>query len=122
MTEEQNMAKKKRKTALTGVLSKNRRGFGFVTCEGMDRDVFVAAGSMNGAMDGDEVELDLVPEYLWRGSPEGIVDRVLSRNTVEVVGTFERSKKFGFVVPDSRKFREDIFVRREGFRRSEKRR
>ena len=115
MTEEQNMAKKKRKTALTGVLSKNRRGFGFVTCEGMDRDVFVAAGSMNGAMDGDEVELDLVPEYLWRGSPEGLVDRVLSRNTVEVVGTFERSKKFGFVVPDSRKFREDIFVRKKDF-------
>ncbi len=109
------MAKKKRKKALTGVLSKHKRGFGFVTCDELEQDVFIAAESMNGAMNGDEVEIDLIPRHLWRESPEGIVDRVLSRNTTEIVGTFNRSKKFGFVVPDSRKSREDVFVRKKDF-------
>ena len=109
------MTKKRKHKMRTGVLSKNRRGFGFVTCEEMDRDVFISASSMNGAMDGDEVEIDLIPQHLWRESPEGIVSRVLSRNTAEVVGTFEKSKKFGFVVPDSRKSREEVFIRKKDF-------
>ena len=44
---ERKMAKKKRKKALTGVLSKHKRGFGFVTCDELEQDVFIAAESMN---------------------------------------------------------------------------
>lgn len=109
------MAKRKKRKKLSGVLIKHRRGFGFVKCEGMDQDIFIAADSMNGAMNNDEVEIDLIPEYLWRQSPEGIVTKILSRKTAEVVGTFEKSKKFGFVVPDSKKYREDIFIRKKDF-------
>ncbi len=65
------MAKKKRKKALTGILSKHRRGFGFVTCDGLEQDVFISADSMDGAMNGDEVEMDLIPRHLWRESPGG---------------------------------------------------
>lgn len=109
------MAKKKKRQMHTGILSKHQRGFGFVSCEDMDRDVFVAAASMGGAMNGDEVEVDLIPEYLWKQSPEGIIIKVISRKTEEVVGTFEKSRKFGFVVPESRKQREDIFIRKKDF-------
>ena len=109
------MAKKKKRDIYSGIVEKNRRGFGFVKCEEMDRDIFVSAASMNGAMNGDEVEVDLMPEYLWKDSPEGIVTRIISRNTVEVVGTFEKSKKFGFVVPESKRQKEDIFVRKKDF-------
>lgn len=66
-------------------------------------------------MNGDEVEVDLIPEYLWKQSPEGIIVKVLSRQTEEVAGTFEKSRKFGFVVPESRKYREDIFIRKKDF-------
>ena len=96
------MAKKKKRKMHTGILSKHPRGFGFVTCEDIEKDVFIAAGSMGGAMNGDEVEVDLIPEYLWKQSPEGIIVKVLSRQTEEVAGTFEKSRKFGFVVPESR--------------------
>lgn len=111
------MSKKKnrKKHILTGELVKHRRGFGFVQCEGMERDIFIAAGSMGGAMNGDTVEVDLIPEYLWEQSPEGIITKVLNRKTSEIVGTFEKSKKFGFVVPESRKYREDVFVRKKDF-------
>lgn len=109
------MAKKRKKRILTGELMKHRRGFGFVKCEEMDRDIFIAAGSMAGAMDGDTVEVDLIPEYLWGQSPEGIITRIVNRKNTEVVGTFQRSKKFGFVIPESRKHKEDVFIRKKDF-------
>ncbi len=109
------MAKKKKRKNLTGILSKHRRGFGFVTCEGLEKDVFISADSMGGAMNGDKVEVDLIPEYFWRDSPEGIITKVLSREITEVAGTFEKSKKFGFVVPEGKKLNEDIFIRKKYF-------
>lgn len=109
------MAKKSKRPVYTGILSKHKKGFGFVKCEELEQDIFIAGASMGNAMDGDEVEVDLVPEYFWKQSPEGIIIKVLHRNTMQVVGTFEKSKKYGFVVPDSKKFREDIFVRKKDF-------
>ena len=96
-------------------MKKHRRGFGFVTCENMEKDIFISPDSMSGAMNGDEVEIDLIPEYLWQDSPEGIVTKVLNRKLTEVAGTFEKSKKFGFVVPDGKKLNEDIFIRKKYF-------
>ncbi len=114
-SEVREMAKKKKKHTYTGILSKHRRGFGFVTCDEIEDDVFIAANSMHGAMNGDEVEIDMIPEYLWRDSPEAIIIRVIRRNTTEVVGTFDKSKKFGFVIPESKKQKEDIFIRKKDF-------
>ena len=79
------MAKKKKRHTYTGILSKHRKGFGFVACDDIEDDVFIAAGSMHGAMNGDEVEIDLIPEYLWRDSPEAIITKVLHRNTTEEI-------------------------------------
>ena len=56
------MSKVRKRKVLTGTLSKHRQGFGFVSCDELERDVFVSAGSMKGAMNGDEVEVDLIPE------------------------------------------------------------
>lgn len=109
------MTKKKKRNVLTGEMIKHRRGFGFVRCENMDRDIFISADSMGGAMNGDTVEVDLIPEYLWKNSPEGIVTRVVGRKTTEIVGTFDRSRKFGFVVPESRKFPRRCVRKKEGF-------
>ena len=109
------MAKKQKRKIHTGILSKHQRGFGFVTCEDIERDVFISPDCMGSAMDGDEVEVDLIPEYLWKQSPEGIITKVLSRKMTEVAGTFEKSHKFGFVVPESRKYKEDIFIRKKDF-------
>ncbi|MGN0659332.1 MAG: ribonuclease R [Emergencia sp.] len=103
---------------LTGVLEKNRAGFGFVRQE-EGRDIFVAACNMAGAMHGDTVQVDLLPEYLWTRSREGIVDKVLVRANTEVVGTFQRNRKFGFVVADDRRNTDDVFVRKADFRNAQ---
>ena len=105
---------------LTGVLEKHPKGFGFVRQE-EGGDIFIARSNMLGAMNGDLVEADLLPPYLWTRSKEGIVTKILQRNTVEVVGTFQKNKKFGFVVADDKKMQDDIFIKKDFFRSAERR-
>ena len=97
---------------ITGIIEKHPRGFGFVRQE-EGADIFIAPDNMGGAMNGDLVEADLLPPYLWTKSKEGIVTKVLERRTTEVVGTFQKNKKFGFVVPDDKKACDDIFIKRD---------
>lgn len=109
------MKKKKKRPEIAGTLSKHKRGFGFVRTEDGEGDIYISARSIHGAMDGDRVLVDLISQALWGSSREGIIIKILQRNTVEVAGTFEKSKKFGFVIPDGKKGGEDIFVRKKDF-------
>ena len=85
-----------------GVLDKNKAGFGFVRQE-EGGDIFIGRSNLGGAMHGDTVEVDLLPKYLWVRNKEGIIDKVIERANTEVVGTFQRNKRFGFVVPDDKR-------------------
>ena len=103
------MGKKKcERQQIVGVLDKNMKGFGFVRQE--DGDIFIGSRSMHGAMNGDTVRVDLLPEYLWDRNPEGIVDKVIERANTEIVGVLDKRKKFGFVIADNPKITEDFFI------------
>lgn len=99
----------------TGILSKHMRGFGFVICEDMEGDIFIPARDLNGAMDGDTVQVQLAPAHLWKDSPQGFVRSIVKRSLTTVAGRFEKNGKFGFVVPDGKKFNDDIFVNKRNF-------
>ena len=109
--------RKKQRPAVTGILSKPKKGFGFVIPDegSFDRDIFISPSDMNGAMEGDRVEVDLIPEYLWEQSPQGIITKVTDRKLKEVAGFFDKGKKFGFVVPVDRKHNEDIYIPKKAF-------
>lgn len=108
--------KKKKDVIIEGVLSKHRKGFGFVIPkDGQGGDIFISPNSMNGAMNGDTVSVRLLPPGETNRTREGSIHQVLSRAAVEIVGTFEKSKRFGFVVPDDRRFNDDIFVQKKDF-------
>ena len=100
---------------IRGIIEKHPKGFGFVRQE-EGGDIFIGKNNMLGAMNGDLVEADLLPPYLWTRSKEGIVTKILQRNTAEVVGTFQKNKGFGFVVADDKKIQEDIFIKKDFFR------
>ncbi len=100
---------------ITGIIEKHPKGFGFVR-QDEGGDIFIGRNNMLGAMNGDLVEADLLPPYLWTRSKEGIVTKILQRNTVEVVGTFQKNKGFGFVIADNKKIQEDIFIKKDFFR------
>ena len=112
---------KAKKQTIIGVLSKTKRGFGFVV-QDMDengerpQDTFIAERYMNGAMGGDRVEVTLLPQNIWQGQrAEGYISNIESRAMIEAVGTFQKSKRFGFVVPDDKKMHEDIFIAKKDF-------
>lgn len=96
----------------TGVFTSHPKGFGFVTIEGMDEDIFIPAEQVNGAMHMDTVQLVISPTTGGKRR-EGTITKILSHGMNEVVGTYEDNKTFGFVVPDNPKIAKDIFIPKE---------
>ncbi len=108
--------KKIKEEIVVGILSKHKKGFGFVIPETEDGgDIFISPTGINGAMNGDSVSVKLLPPGQTSRTREGIIQQVINRAATEVVGTFEKSKRFGFVVPDDRRFNDDIFVLKKDF-------
>ncbi|CUH93249.1 ribonuclease R [Herbinix luporum] len=96
----------------TGIFSATQRGFGFVILEGEAEDIFIPENATKGAVHGDKVRIMLSNERTGRRQ-EGIVLQILERGIKEIVGTFQASKNFGFVIPDNQKFGHDIFIPKE---------
>lgn len=100
---------KKQDEELVGTFISNSRGFGFVEIEGREQDLFIPESGVNGAFHKDIVRVELLKEQ--RGKrPEAKVVAILEHAMNRVVGTFEKSKNFGFVIPDNDKLSSDIFV------------
>ena len=92
-----------------GIFLGNARGFGFVSVEGRLQDVFIPADKTGGAMDGDRVQIRIEEETGGKRA-EGAEERVLDRANRTVVGYYQKSKSYGFVVPDNRRIGQDIFI------------
>ena len=101
-----------------GTLSLKRGGYGFVqTAEG---EYFIPAGKVNGAFDGDLVEISPVNQEQSRKAlakaakstrkREARIVRVIERAHAEVVGRFEIAEPFGVVVPEDPGIPYDIFT------------
>lgn len=94
---------------MTGTFISNARGFGFVEVEGRDGDLFIPAAYVKDAYHNDTVQAKVLTGQKGKRQEAEIV-RVISRGTVSVVGTYQKSKSFGFVVPDNMKLASDIFI------------
>lgn len=97
---------------LKGTVALARGGFGFLEREGME-DVFIPPSHLGGALTGDTVLAESLPKS-ERG-PECRVVRIVKRKTDLVVGTFQYSRNFGFVIPDDEKIPFDIFISKRRF-------
>lgn len=94
---------------VTGTLTAHVKGFGFVEIEGQPEDIYIAAEGMNGAFHGDTVEMKILPGMRGKRT-QGEVVRILARGTTKLVGTYESSRHYGFVIPDNDRFGADIFI------------
>ncbi len=95
--------------SIVGLFSGTAKGFGFVTVEGWEEDVFIPPDRTGGALHGDRVQI--VTEDGKKGRrTEGTVVRVLERANREIVGYYQKSKNFGFVIPDNQKISCDVFI------------
>ncbi len=107
---------------LIGTISRHPKGFGFLVVEDSDvDDVYIHSSELNGAMNGDKVIVRLKrpagfdSRTMTKFRAEGEVIRILQRKVQQVVGTFENSKHFGFVVPDDKRFGSDVFIAKDNF-------
>lgn len=96
-------------TTVTGTFLPHPKGFGFVEAEGMEEDIFIPEEYTGNAFCQDMVQVVLIPGKNGKRR-EGRITAILSHTISEVVGTYEKSKNFGFVVPDNPKILQDIFV------------
>lgn len=98
---------------IVGTFEGNRKGFGFVRVEGEAEDIFIPERCVNGAVNKDVVQVALRKDARRNLSKEGEIVKVLSHGSEEVVGIYQKSKNFGFVIPDDQKFNRDIFIPKE---------
>lgn len=99
-------------STIGGIFSGTQRGFGFVLAEDGGEDIFIPESETKGALHGDKVLASIFKDRTGKRR-EGTIIRVLERNNSTIVGTFQKSKNFGFVVADNQKFGKDIFIPKE---------
>lgn len=100
---------KAEKQCLAGTFISHPKGFGFVEVEGETEDYYVPEGKSGGAFHLDKVQIALLPATKGKRQEVEVV-RILERGMERIVGTFQKSKNFGFVIPDNTKIGKDIFV------------
>lgn len=94
---------------IVGTFLGHAKGFGFVETQGQEADYYVPEDKVNGAFHNDKVQAALLPAVTGKRQEVEII-RILERGTSKIVGTFQKSKNFGFVIPDNSRIAADIFI------------
>ena len=97
---------------LTGTFIAHPRGFGFVEIEGRENDIFIPEEEINGAMHRDQVQVVILQSSEGKRQ-EGKIVRVLERGIRELIGTYQKSRNYGFVIPDNQRITNDVFIPQE---------
>ena len=99
-----------------GKFISHRKGFGFVESdEEFTQDLFIPKDNINGALHNDRVMAEIITPATEDKRAEGKVIKIIKREVTRVVGLFQENKSFGFVVPDDKKFNQDIFIPKRFF-------
>lgn len=108
-----------RMNLVVGRLSATSKGYGFVIPENPGNpdqpDVFIPPDAMMNAMHKDRVVVRIHRQPQHGRSREGEIIRIVERANTKVVGTFECSRHFGFVLPDDTRVGHDIFIPKDEF-------
>lgn len=95
---------------LEGIYRRNNKGFGFVKIDEIEDEIYISKQNSMKAFNGDKVLIKILPENENWKKQEGKIVKILEHGKDTVVGTFEFSRNFGFVVPDDKSFGTDIFI------------
>lgn len=116
-----------KKPVLTGIFRANDRGFGFVSIEDEEDDVYIPQGHTNFALDGDVVTVDItrVPEPWNDKGAEGVVETIVERKFHQLVGEFyaydeagiAETDLYGYVLPQDKKINDmRVFIEAKGIK------
>ena len=94
---------------ITGTVDMTRMGYGFISSDEIEDDVFVSARNLRTALHGDKVKVRLFAKR--KGArPEGEVVEILERWRTTFVGTVEIMPGFAFLMPDNKNMPFDLFI------------
>lgn len=94
-----------------GRIQMHAKGFAFLIPDDEDQtDVYIHHSDLASAMNNDKVLVRLEKKDQDGQRPEGTVIRILERATLQVVGTYEDNRSFGFVIADDKRIPNDIFI------------
>ena len=94
---------------ITGTVDMTRMGYGFISTEDLEEDVFVTAKNLKTALHGDKVKVWLYAKR--KGArPEGEVVEIIERWRTSFVGTVEIMPNFAFLIPDNKNMPFDLFI------------
>ena len=96
---------------ITGTLQAHAKGYGFLIPEKEgEKDVFIPSSCINGAMNGDKILVQITREDKNGKKREGEVCQIIERGNSKIIGVYEDSKNFGFVVAEDTRINQDIFI------------
>ena len=96
---------------VAGTFQGHPKGFGFLILdEEGEKDIFIPASGINGALHKDRVMCRITRQATLEKRAEAEVIEILRRGPESLVGTYQESQNFGFVVPDDQKYARDIFI------------
>ena len=101
------------KSLKVGKLRINKNGNGFVECE--PEDIFVHSNDLNGAINGDFVEVE-IKTRLNDPEPEGYIRNILKRDIKNVVGEMVKDKKTLAFKPDDEKLNIAVKLTKESMK------
>ncbi|MCB0428499.1 MAG: ribonuclease R [Flavobacteriales bacterium] len=100
---------KQKQQRLEGVIQIITSGAAFVMISDSSQDIFIKQHHIGSAMNGDTVEVKLLPKKSGK-RPEGEVVNVVKRARETFVGTITVEKKSAFLIPDQARGIPDIFI------------
>lgn len=98
------------KEEIIGTYRKNQKGFGFVKIEDQEDEIYISRENSKNALNGDTVSIKIIAEKEGDKKQEGKIVKIVRHEKDTVVGTFQKSRNFAFVVPDDKNFGTDIFI------------
>ena len=94
-------------TLMEGTFIGHYKGFGFVEVEDQEQDIFIPENDTGSAMHQDKVQILVRNGHKEGKRQEGVVLKVLERGMPSIVGTYQSSRDYGFVISDNPKFSKD---------------
>ena len=101
------------KSLKVGKIRINKNGNGFVECE--PEDIFVHSNDLNGAINGDFVEVE-IKTRINDPEPEGYIRNILKRDLKNVVGEMVKDKKTLAFKPDDEKLNIAVKLTKESMK------
>lgn len=96
---------------ITGKVDFVNPNFGFIRYDDEKSDVFVSKDDMNGALDGDIVNVKITkPQKNGDKNPEGEVVEIIERGRTSLVGKIRVFANYALVTPDTKGFSDSIFI------------